>query len=125
MLVNVTPPALKERRFPMPASGDSDDSFHQNVNVPGPVTVVCRMDDEPVTNTYPLCAADTPSCVVAPSANHVPPLPVPLVVQVRLVALRASPNCASADTETINNSAIETQNPRRRDFIAFFYGSSN
>ena len=44
---------------------------HQNVNVPGPFTVVCKVD---VLREYtiPLSAAETPSRVVLVSEYHPP-----------------------------------------------------
>jgi hypothetical protein len=51
----------------------------------------------------------------------VPPPPVPLVLQVRFVALRASPNpiwaCAGTD---INKKATETWKQTEKHFTAFF-----
>src|SRR6266508_4010361 len=40
----------------------SEDTFHQKLTVPGPVTVVCRVPELP-SPTAPLRAASTPSCV--------------------------------------------------------------
>ena len=42
----------------------SEDTRHQNVSVPGPVTVVC-IQLSPLWVMVPLTAASTPSCVVA------------------------------------------------------------
>src|ERR1035437_3013139 len=80
--VSVALPTIKE-------SWLSKEGFvHQNVNVPGPVTVVCKVDVE-MEATLPLVAAETPSWVVVVSEDHPREPKVPLVVQVRFVVLRA------------------------------------
>src|ERR1019366_635515 len=70
----------------------SEGFIHQNVNVPGPFTVVRGGEVADGVLTCPLSAAETPSWVVLASADQPNEPLVPLVVQVRFVALRA---CAS------------------------------
>src|ERR1035441_658889 len=65
----------------------SDETFHQNVRVPGPVTAVCRTVCW-LSEICPLWAAAMPSCVTEISVSQgafVGP-----VVQVRFVAFKAA-----------------------------------
>ena len=70
-----------------------DDTFHQKLSVPGPVTVVCSVEDWLLVMA-PLRAAEMPSWVVFVCENQ---LVAPLVDQTRLVLFRAS---ASASGES-------------------------
>jgi hypothetical protein len=102
--VNVTPPTVKESLL-------SNEGFvHQNVNVPGPVTVVCKVD-VPLECTLPLSAAETPSWVVVVSEYHPPK--APLVVQVRFVVLRAWANvCPRTTGGVITKAVIRASSPK-------------
>ena len=64
----------------------SEETFHQKLTVPGPVTVVC-MEPEFPSLTAPLRAASTPSCVTAGCPIHGGD---PLVVQVQVGVSSAS-----------------------------------
>jgi hypothetical protein len=101
---NVALPTIKES--PLLNEG----FVHQNVNVPGPVTVVCKVD---VAEEYtsPLVAAETPSWVVVVS-EYQPPY-CPLVVQVRFVVLRAWANVCPRTTDgVITKAVIRASSPK-------------
>ena len=84
MLAMVVAPAMNERRLL------TDEDRHQNVKVPGPVTVVCRVEEIEALVTVPLCTALTPSCVVVFCTDQ----KEPDVVQVSSGALSAIPSWA-------------------------------
>src|SRR5690349_4814346 len=76
----------------------SDDTFHQNVNVAGPESVVCRVEDWLLV-IRPLWAAANPSWVTVFSTNQgtSPPL-----THARFVAFSARAKSSLVNTETTN-----------------------
>src|SRR5664279_4592328 len=60
-------------------------NIHQNVNFPGPVTVLCRAEDCPLFMS-PLCTASIPSWVVVVSGNQ---FELPPLIQVKSVVFNA------------------------------------
>src|SRR2546426_10706203 len=86
-VASVVAPSLRERL----ASCAPAEILHQKVSVPGPVMVVCKVEDCELL-IMPVWAAARPSCVVVVWANQGA---LALVVQVKFVALSASPRvCA-------------------------------
>src|ERR1043165_615622 len=81
----------------------SEETFHQNATVPGPVTVV-RMKRYWLSEAGPLCAASTPSwrTTVWPVQEET----LPPVDQTRLVASRASVRETRVAT-TMESDALE------------------
>src|SRR5439155_24057762 len=75
----------------------SEDTFHQNVSVPGPVTVVSSHDSW-LSKTNPLCAASTPSCVAEERPDH---KALPPVIQTRLGSSSASSRLVFVSTMEI------------------------
>src|ERR1039458_8864467 len=100
------PPALKVSLL------STEGFFHQNVNVPGPVTVVCKVDVWEEVSP-PLSAAETPSWVVVVSEDHPVEPKVPLVVQVRFVVLRAWASvCPRTTGGVITKAVIRASSPK-------------
>jgi len=108
MVASVSDAALKRRVL-------WDEGFlHQKVNVPGPVTVVCKVDVVEAPGIVPLVAQDTPSWGEEVVVDHPKEVPVPLVVQVRFVALRAWPNVAPCRRSGIAPKAATRSNRANR-----------
>ena len=80
----------------------SDETFHQKLRVPGPVTVVCTQLSS-LCPRMPLRAASTPSCVLVVCVSHEASPPV---VQANSGASKASPNAGTL-LSTMVSTALE------------------
>src|SRR5260370_27012588 len=88
-----TSPEMLVSNFPLTAklrksNHSSEETFHQKVKVPGPLTVLSSSDCW-LSLIAPLCAATIPSWVILVWANQGA---LPWVIQVRLGASSAGPS---------------------------------